>query len=152
MTSEELAGEVAAWERGDFADGTWRPAHPECNHHHPVSDDHEWVDFGHGPFVANKRAVPLLRALHDLGLRTRTHHIAGDEHAFVSILLDPQVTAEVRVVHERDATRTQYNGMTEVLLSWQCPPLQRNNLGSTPREATEGTSLCLDLTSTARER
>lgn len=94
--------------------------HPECNHHHPVTDEYEWVDFGHGPFVANKRALPLLRALHDLGLRTRTHHIAGDPHAFISILIDDHVTAEIRQVNERGATRTRYNGMTELLLSWRC--------------------------------
>src|SRR5262245_31449523 len=125
----ELEREAAGWDRGDFADGSWElvtpphagASHPECNHHHPVTGDHEWVDFGHGPFVANKRAIPLLRALHELGLRTRTHHIAGEPYAFISILIDEHVTAEVRVVNERDATRTQYNGMTEVLLSWSCP-------------------------------
>jgi hypothetical protein len=92
--------------------------HPECNHHHPLTDEHEWVDFGHGPFVANKLAVPLLRALHDIGLRTRTHHVARDS-AFLSILIDDHVTVEVRVVNERDATRTQYNGKAELLLSWR---------------------------------
>ena len=34
-----------------------------CNHHHEIGDNHELVDFGDGEFVANKEAIPLLKAL-----------------------------------------------------------------------------------------
>ena len=89
-----------------------------CNHHHEISDDQEMVDFGDGAFVANKQAIPLLKALNELGLRTRTHHIGEQDHAFISILLDPEVALQIRTVFEKDATRTQYNGQRELLISW----------------------------------
>lgn len=91
-----------------------------CNHHHEIGDKHELVDFGDGEFVANKRAVPLLKALNELGLRTRTHHIGDEDSAFVAILLD-DVNVEIKTVNERDATRTKYNGKKELLISWKLP-------------------------------
>ncbi len=89
-----------------------------CNHHHELSDDHEIVDFGDGEFVANKAAIPLLKALNDIGLRTRTHHYDGGKNGFVSILLDEGVTAEIKIVNEKDADRTKYNGRKELLIMW----------------------------------
>lgn len=40
---------------------------------------------------------------------------------FVSVLLggNMQVRAEVKEVNERDATRTKYNGRTELLINWR---------------------------------
>ncbi len=96
-----------------------------CNHHHVLSADHELVDFGDGEFVANKKAIPLLRALNEAGLKTRTHHYASkDNEAFVSILLD-NVRLEIKDVFERDATRTKYNGKKELLIQWE----SKENLG-----------------------
>lgn len=88
------------------------------NHHHELTDEHEIVDFGDGEFVANKQAISLLKALNESGLKTRTHHMDNESHAFVSILLD-NVTVEIKKVFEKDATRTKYNGKTELLISWQ---------------------------------
>jgi hypothetical protein len=87
-----------------------------CNHHHELTEDCELVNFGDGEFVANKAAVPLLKALNEAGLKTRTHHMENG-NCFVSILLD-NVSLEVRTVNEIDADRTKYNGKTEVLISW----------------------------------
>lgn len=89
-----------------------------CNHHHEIGDNHELVDFGDGQFVANKEAIPLLKALNEIGLKTRTHHIDSEENAFVSILLD-NARVEIKEVNERDADRTKYNGKYEVLISWK---------------------------------
>lgn len=86
------------------------------NHHHELTDDHQLVDFGDGEFVANKAAVPLLKALNEGGLRTRTHHMTGTSKSFVSILLD-NVELEVRKVNEA-CGRTKYNGKTELLIRW----------------------------------
>ena len=92
-----------------------------CNHHHEIDETYEVVNFGDDEFVANKDAVPLLKALNEAGLKTRTHHYAkGDDHAFVSILLD-NVNIEVRSVSERNADRTKYNGKHELLISWKLP-------------------------------
>lgn len=88
-----------------------------CNHHHEIGDRHELVDFGDGEFVANKEAVPLLKALNEMGLRTRTHH-ADENGGFVSILIENSVRAEIKEVNEIDANRTKYNGKTELLISW----------------------------------
>lgn len=88
-----------------------------CNHHHEITDDQELVDFGDGEFVANREAIPLLKALNDLGLRTRSHHIDSSEHAFICILLD-NAEIEVKKVYERDADRTKYDGKIELLIKW----------------------------------
>lgn len=87
-----------------------------CNHHHELTEEHEIVDFGDGEFVANKKATPLLKALNELGLRTRTHHITENDSWFFSILLDDTINIEIRTVNEKDSTRTKYNGMTELLI------------------------------------
>jgi len=89
------------------------------NHHHELTDDHENVDFGNGEFIANKDGIPLLKALNEIGLRTRTHHIKKDGHSFVSILLDQGVHFEIRKVFEKDAGRADYNGLTELLICWE---------------------------------
>lgn len=89
-----------------------------CNHYHEIGDNHEMIDFGDGEFVANKEAIPLLKALNEIGLRTRTHHIDKERNAFISILLD-NANIEVKKVYERDADRTKYNGKYELLISWK---------------------------------
>lgn len=96
-----------------------------CNHHHELTEDHSLVDFGDGEFVANNKAIPLLKALAEVGLRTRTHHFDG-EHGFVSILLD-NVDIEVKTVNEVDADRTKYNGKTELLIRWSYEHTSENN-------------------------
>ena len=89
-----------------------------CNHHHELTDQHEIVDFGDGGFVANKEAILLLKALNELGLRTRTHHISYDI-CFVSILLGKRIEIEVKTVNEIDADRDKYNGQKELLIQWR---------------------------------
>ena len=88
-----------------------------CNHHHEISDNHELVDFGDGELVANKQAIPLLKALSEVGLRTRTHHIDDCETAFISIVLD-SVEIEIREILEGHSDRTKYNGKKELLIKW----------------------------------
>lgn len=89
------------------------------NHHHEMTENHQLVDFGDGEFIANKKAIPLLKALNDLGLCTRTHHV-DDSGGFVSVLINGSgMRAEIREVNERDSTRTEYDGMTELLISWR---------------------------------
>lgn len=90
-----------------------------CNHHHELTDDHRLVNFGDGDFVANKIAIPLLKALNEAGLRTRTHHI-DDNGGFLSIILD-NATVEIKRVNEIDADRTKYNGKYELLIKWDRP-------------------------------
>jgi len=89
-----------------------------CNHHHKLDKNHTVVDFGDGRFVANNKAIPLLKALNEVGLRTRTHHIDEKENAFISILLD-NAQIEIKKVFERDAKRTKYNGKIELLIRWK---------------------------------
>jgi len=86
------------------------------NHHHELTSEHEFVDFGDGEFIANKKAIPLLKALNELGMKTRTHH-AGENEGFVSILLD-NVDIEIFTVREREEWRTKYNGKKEILIRW----------------------------------
>jgi uncharacterized membrane-anchored protein len=89
-----------------------------CNHHHELNENYKIVNFGDGDFVANKEAIPILKALNEIGLKTRSHHIDKEEHAWVCILLDG-VELEIRDVYEKDATRTKYNGKEELLIQWK---------------------------------
>lgn len=88
-----------------------------CNHHHELTENHKLVDFGDGEFVANVDAIPLLEALAKLGIRTRTHHV-GESNCFVSILIEPHISLEIKQVNEIHANRTKYNGMNELLIQW----------------------------------
>ena len=90
-----------------------------CNHHHELTDDYEIVDYGDGEFVANKQAIPLLKALNDIGLKTRSHHIDDSEWAWVCVLLDNVESIEIRNVCEVDADRTKYNGKREIYIMWK---------------------------------
>lgn len=89
------------------------------NHHHTLEGDHTVVELGGEKFVANNAAIPLLKALNEAGLNTRTHHYEGpdSQSKFVSILLDG-VRLEVREVNEIHAERSKYNGKQELLISW----------------------------------
>ena len=90
-----------------------------CNHHHELTDQHEIVNFGDGEFVANKKAILLLKALNELGLRTRSHHIADDsQYGWFTILLD-NVEIAIVDVNEADADRTKYNGKKELRLTFK---------------------------------
>lgn len=89
----------------------------DCNHHHKITKNHTIVDYGDGKFVANNEAIPLLKALNEAGLKTRTHHIDKNGTAFISILLD-NVVIETREVFERNSSRTKYNGKKELLIIW----------------------------------
>ena len=89
-----------------------------CNHHHELTENHRIIDFGDGKFVANKAAIPLLKSLSDLGLRTRTHHV-DESGGFVSILIEPNIDILIRQVNELASDRTKYNGKTELLISWR---------------------------------
>jgi hypothetical protein len=89
-----------------------------CNHHHELTDQHEIVNFGNGEFVANKKAIPLLKALNELGLKTRSHHIADEKYAWFTILLD-NVELAIVDVYEADADRTEYNGKKELRITFK---------------------------------
>ena len=94
--------------------------HKKCNHHHEITSEQKLVDFGSGEFVADRKRIALLKALNECGLVTRTHcygHKTG--YSFISILLENNLRIEVRKVNEVDADRTEFNGKTELLLSWE---------------------------------
>lgn len=89
-----------------------------CNHHHEIDNSHTMVNYGDGEFVANNEAIPLLKALNEAGLKTRSHHIDSGEYAWVCILLG-DVDLEIKEVNELQATRTKYNGKKELLIRWK---------------------------------
>ncbi|MDF2189300.1 hypothetical protein [Paraflavitalea sp. CAU 1676] len=90
-----------------------------CNHHHELTEDYEIVNFGDGEFVANKAAVPLLKALNEAGLRTRSHHIEKLGEGWFTILLEENVDIEIKTVREIDADRYRYDGKVELLIRWE---------------------------------
>jgi len=88
-----------------------------CNHYHEITNEHAIVDFGDGEFVANKMAIPLLKALNELGLKTRTHHI-GKNGCFMSLLIEENTRIEIKQVFENDSNRDKYNGKIELIIAW----------------------------------
>ena len=88
------------------------------NHHHELMEDYEVVDFGDGEFVANKAAIPLLKALNEIGLRTRSHHIEKPGEGWFTILLPDNVGFTIQVVNETHPGRTKYNGQKELLIAF----------------------------------
>lgn len=93
-----------------------------CNHYHELSDNHEIVDFGDGEFVANKEAIPLLKALNELGIRTRSHHIDNNKEGWFSIILNNNIRFEVKEVNEIHADRIKYNGKFELMIFFNKKP------------------------------
>lgn len=90
-----------------------------CNHYHELTDNHSIIEIDGKRFVANREAVNVLKALNEVGLNTRTHHISNEqEWAFVSILLD-DVEIEVKTVDEVDSSRTEFNGKKELLIKFK---------------------------------
>jgi len=88
------------------------------NHHHTLTDKQEIVDFGTGEFIADKELLPLLKALNSIGLITRTHCSGHEnEHAFVGILMDNDVSIEVRKATEIHSNR-DFNS-NELIISWK---------------------------------
>lgn len=81
-----------------------------CNHHHELTSDHELVNIGGNEFVANKKAIPLLKALNNVGLKARSHHI-GDpsENAFVCLIIDNLREVEINDVAD---------GRKQLVIQW----------------------------------
>lgn len=91
-----------------------------CNHYHEITKEQKMIDLGSGKFVADKVAIPLLKALNEIGLETRTHHVDKDR-GFIGIMID-NVQIEIRKVFERSAKRTKYNNRYHLLISWDRKP------------------------------
>ena len=89
-----------------------------CNHHHEITKNQETIDLGTGKFVADKQMIPLLKALNEIGLITRTHNYSDSGIHFIGILLD-NVGIEVNKAFERSAGRTKFNGKTQLLIRWK---------------------------------
>ena len=89
-----------------------------CNHHHEITENQEIVDLGTGKFVADKPILPLLKALNEIGLITRTHNYCEKGFHFVGILLD-NASIEVNEIFEVNATRTKFDGKKQLLIKWK---------------------------------
>ena len=76
------------------------------NHYHELTERQEIVDLGTGPFVADKAMLPLLRALNEIGICTRSHNY--DEKTgqhFVAICLDKGTSVSITDGHENYSNR-----------------------------------------------
>lgn len=82
-----------------------------CNHHHELTDRHEIVSIGGNEFVANKRAIPLLQALNNVGLKTRSHHIDDPkDNSFVCLLMDNIHSVEIQTLKD---------GTKQLVIQWE---------------------------------
>lgn len=95
-----------------------------CNHHHTIEANQSVVDFGTGKFIADNGMIPLLKALNEAGLITRTHH-GGPNHSFVAILMRNNLRIEFRPAYENACDRGFDGSETELLLSWDSKETQR---------------------------
>jgi hypothetical protein len=137
MTKEELATEALAWDRGDFADGTWKDVTPEATaanerlYYHTGDDgvrrhlitcscNRDGCTYSRGPSAARVFLAGgpwmTLNALQRDALCQLVWRVPSGEF----IVIDP-VTEQVIATHTVRAS--------------EVPP------GSTPGEATEGPSL-----------
>lgn len=81
-----------------------------CNHHHELTPEQEIINLGTGPFVADKPMIPLLKALNEIGLTTRSHcHGHETDYSWVTILMDNIDQVEVRNLY----------GKQELLIQWK---------------------------------
>lgn len=68
-----------------------------CNHYHELTDSHSIVEIGGSKFVANKKAVPLLKALNNVELKTTSHHIdKPEDNSFIQVSMENIHTVEIR--------------------------------------------------------
>lgn len=95
------------------------------NHHHEITNEQEMVTIGLEEFIADKKMIPLLKALNEIGLETRTHNYSEDG-CFIGIVFDNYTQIEVRKVQELHSTRTRFNGKTELILMWK--PIKETSL------------------------
>lgn len=94
--------------------------HKHMNHYHELTDEQEIVDFGTGKFIADKKRMPLLKALNEAGLITRSHcygHETG--HSFVGILMSEDVSISIHDAKETHSGRTFPEGMKEITIHWK---------------------------------
>lgn len=90
-----------------------------CNHHHPIKKNQQTVDYGTGEFVADVERIPLLKALNECGLITRTHCYGHEtEVSFVAILMRNDLFLEIKNVSEPHSGR-KFEGEKELLLVWK---------------------------------
>lgn len=89
------------------------------NHHHEIDlETQERVGINGQNFIADKQMIPLLVALNNLGLETRTHDYT-DGNGFVSIILSENIEVSIRTIYERDSSRGCFDGEKELLISWK---------------------------------
>ena len=103
------------------------------NHHHELADDQRMINLGTGQFVADKKMIPLLKALNSIGLITRTHCIGHEnDHAFVGILMH-DVDIQVRKATEQHSARDF--DCNELIINWlKKPTKETEEADNVPRE------------------
>jgi hypothetical protein len=89
------------------------------NHHHELTGEQEIIDLGTGKFVADKPMIPLLKALNDIGIRTRSHNYDSEtgQH-FVAICLDEGMNVNITSGHENHSTRDNMCD-NQVVIGWK---------------------------------
>jgi len=90
------------------------------NHHHEIRPDQAFIKIDGQQFIADKKMIPLLRALNAAGLKTRSH-CAGhkDIYSFLCLILDPETSIEIRPVSEIKSTRRFPAGTQELCIQWK---------------------------------
>lgn len=104
----------------------WTKKYQYCNHHHEIEPYQVLVDLGDGAFVADKDMIPLLKALNDSGLKTRSH-CGHTKERFVCIRMDNVESIVVRDITEQHSTRETKPGQ-ELIISWTIE--NENRMGS----------------------
>jgi hypothetical protein len=90
------------------------------NHYHEIMKDQSFVNFGSGKFIADNKRIPLLKALNECGLITRTHCYGGETgYSFISILMNDSMEISIKTVTENHSDRTFPKGTKEILISWK---------------------------------
>ncbi len=92
------------------------------NHYHQLTREQRLIKIGGRKLVADRKMVPLLKALNDAGFRTRSHcygHETG--RAFLSFLFDDSIQVSIHPVREYPRKGKYKPGTMELMLHWKRP-------------------------------
>lgn len=92
------------------------------NHYHEITRHQKLVKLGGRKFVADKKMLPLLRALNNAGFKTRSHCYGhSTRRAWFSFILDKNVSFYIQPVNENPRKGKFPPGTMEVHLMWKRP-------------------------------
>lgn len=91
-----------------------------CNHYHEIAEGYqELVDLGTGPFVADIKMLPLLKAFNAIGITTLSHNYDYDSGQSW-VVIDAECFDRIEIC-VRTREHMDREGKREMLICWEHP-------------------------------